>query len=51
MTKIPIGTIIHNIEMKPGKGGQLIRSAGTFAQLVGRDQGMAIIRLTSGEQS
>ena len=43
MTKIPIGTIIHNIEMKPGKGGQLIRSAGTFAQLVGRDQGMAII--------
>ena len=51
MTKIPIGTIIHNIEMKPGKGAQLIRSAGTFAQLVGRDQGMAIIRLTSGEQS
>ncbi len=50
MNKIPIGTIIHNIEMKPGKGGQLIRSAGTFAQLVGRDQGMAIIRLTSGEQ-
>ena len=50
MTKIPIGTIIHNIEMKPGKGGQLVRSAGTFAQLVGRDQGMAIIRLTSGEQ-
>ena len=50
MTKIPIGTIIHNIEMKLGKGGQLIRSAGTFAQLVGRDQGMAIIRLTSGEQ-
>ena len=47
---IPLGTIIHNIEMKPGKGGQLIRSAGTFAQLVGRDQGMAIIRLTSGEQ-
>ena len=47
---IPLGTIIHNIEMKPGKGGQLIRSAGTFAQLVGGDQGMAIIRLTSGEQ-
>ena len=37
MTKIPIGTIIHNIEMKPGKGGQLIRSAGTLAQLVVRD--------------
>ena len=50
MQNIPVGTIIHNIEMKPGKGGQLIRSAGTFAQLVGRDQGMAIIRLTSGEQ-
>ena len=36
--------------MKPGKGAQLIRSAGTFAQLVGRDQGMAILKLTSGEQ-
>lgn len=50
MKKMPIGTIIHNIEMKPGKGAQLIRSAGTFAQLVGRDQGMAILKLTSGEQ-
>ena len=50
MKKMPIGTIIHNIEMKPGKGAQLIRSAGTFAQLVGRDQGMAILKLTSGGQ-
>ena len=50
MKKMPIGTIIHNIEMKPGKGAQMTRSAGTFAQLVGRDQGMAILKLTSGEQ-
>ena len=47
---LPIGTIIHNVEMKPGKGGQIARAAGTYAQLAGRDQGQAIIRLTSGEQ-
>jgi large subunit ribosomal protein L2 len=47
---IPVGSIIHNVEMKPGKGGQLGRSAGTYVQLVGRDQGMAILRLGSGEQ-
>jgi large subunit ribosomal protein L2 len=47
---IPVGSIIHNVEMKPGKGGQIARSAGSYAQLVGRDQGMAILRLTSGEQ-
>ena len=47
---IPIGTIVHNVEMKPGKGGQIARSAGTFAQLVGRDAAYAVIRLTSGEQ-
>jgi len=46
---MPVGTIIHNIEMKPGKGAQMIRSAGTYAQLVGRDQGYAQIRLSSGE--
>jgi large subunit ribosomal protein L2 len=46
---MPVGTIIHNIEMKPRKGGQMVRSAGTFAQLVGRDQGYAQIRLASGE--
>ena len=46
---MPIGTIVHNVELKPGKGGQLARSAGTYAQLVGRDQGYAQIRLGSGE--
>jgi large subunit ribosomal protein L2 len=50
LRSIPVGTIIHNIELKPGKGGQIARSAGTFAQLVGRDQAYAIIRLSSGEQ-
>ncbi len=49
MRSMPIGTIIHNIEMKPGKGGQMARSAGTYAQLVGRDAGYAQIRLGSGE--
>ena len=47
---IPVGSIIHNVEMKPGKGGQIARSAGAYAQLVGRDAGMAILRLNSGEQ-
>jgi large subunit ribosomal protein L2 len=46
---LPIGAIIHNIEMKPEKGGQIARSAGTYAQLVGRDAGYAQIRLGSGE--
>jgi large subunit ribosomal protein L2 len=49
MRNIPVGTIIHNVEMKPGKGGQLARAAGTFAQLVGRDAGYALLRLSSGE--
>ncbi|AKQ41844.1 50S ribosomal protein L2 [Aurantiacibacter atlanticus] len=48
--QIPVGTIIHNVEMKPGKGGQIARSAGTYVQLVGRDRGMVIVRLNSGEQ-
>ena len=48
-TGMPIGTIIHNIEMKPGKGGQIARAAGTYAQFVGRDGGYAQIRLSSGE--
>lgn len=47
---IPVGTIVHNVEMKPGKGGQIARSAGSYVQLVGRDSGMAILRLNSGEQ-
>src|SRR3982751_2628348 len=47
---IPIGTIVHNIELKVGKGGQIARSAGTYAQIVGRDQDYVIMRLNSGEQ-
>jgi large subunit ribosomal protein L2 len=50
MKNIPVGTVIHNVEMKPGKGGQLARSAGTFVQLVGKDAGWALLRLSSGEQ-
>ena len=46
---MPIGTIVHNIELKPGKGGQIARSAGTYAQFVGRDGGYAQLRLSSGE--
>jgi large subunit ribosomal protein L2 len=49
MEKIPVGMFIHNVEMKPGKGGQLVRSAGTGAQLVGFDGGMAQVKLPSGE--
>ncbi|MED7788363.1 50S ribosomal protein L2 [Francisella sp. 19X1-34] len=49
LRNIPLGTVIHNIEMKPKKGAQMIRSAGTFAQLVGKDNAYAIIRLRSGE--
>ncbi len=46
---MPIGTIVHNVEMKPGKGGQIARAAGTYAQFVGRDGGYAQLRLSSGE--
>ena len=49
MAAIPVGTIIHNIEMKPGAGGKIARSAGTYAQLVGKDSGWAQIKLKSGE--
>src|SRR5246127_4303242 len=49
LRSMPVGTIIHNVEMKPEKGGQLARSAGSYAQLVGRDAGYAQIRLGSGE--
>jgi large subunit ribosomal protein L2 len=48
--QMPVGTIVHNVEMKPGKGGQIARSAGTYVQVVGRDRGMVIVRLNSGEQ-
>ena len=46
---MPVGTIVHNIEMKVGKGGQIARSAGTYAQFIGRDGGYAQLRLSSGE--
>ncbi len=49
MKNIPVGTVIHNVEMKPGKGGQLARSAGTYVQLTGKDSGYAILKLQSGE--
>ena len=49
LKNMPVGTIIYNIEMKPGKGGQFCRAAGTYAQLAGRDQGYAQIKLASGE--
>jgi large subunit ribosomal protein L2 len=49
LKSIPIGPIVHNVEMKPGKGGQLSRSAGTYAQIVGRDLGSIQLRLSSGE--
>jgi large subunit ribosomal protein L2 len=50
LAAMPVGTIVHNIELKPGAGGQIARSAGTYAQYVGREQGYAILRLNSGEQ-
>ncbi len=49
LANIPVGTIIYNIELKPGAGGKMARSAGTFAQLVGKDGGMAQLKLMSGE--
>ena len=49
MQNIPVGTIIHNIEMKQGKGGQIARAAGAYAQIIGKDHGYAQLRLSSGE--
>ncbi|MEO0620230.1 MAG: 50S ribosomal protein L2 [Pseudomonadota bacterium] len=49
MRAMPIGTIIHNVEMKVGKGGQIARSAGAYVQLAGRDAGYALLKLSSGE--
>ena len=49
LKNIPVGTIVHNVELRPGKGGQLARAAGTYVQLVGRDSGYALLRLASGE--
>src|SRR6202167_4274664 len=50
LANIPVGTIVHNVELKIGKGGAIARSAGTYAQIVGRDQGYVSLRLNSGEQ-
>jgi large subunit ribosomal protein L2 len=50
IANIPVGTIVHSVEMKIGKGGAIARSAGTYAQIAGRDQGYVILRLNSGEQ-
>lgn len=49
LEKIPVGTVIHSIELKPGKGGQLIRSAGTSAQVLGKEGKYVLVRLNSGE--
>ena len=49
LANIPVGTIIHNIEINPGRGAQLVRSAGDYAQLMAKENGMALLRLPSGE--
>ncbi|MCC7260203.1 MAG: 50S ribosomal protein L2 [Alphaproteobacteria bacterium] len=49
LKNIPVGTLVHNVEMKQGKGGQLARAAGTYVQLVGKDAGYALLKLRSGE--
>ena len=49
MRNIPVGSTVHNVELKPGKGGQLARSAGAYAQIVARDGAYVTIRLRSGE--
>ncbi len=49
LSAMPVGTIVHNVEFKAGAGGKIARSAGTYVQFVGRDQGYAILRLNSGE--
>ena len=49
LASMPIGTIVHNVELHPGKGGQLVRSAGTYAQLVARDGKYAVLRMPSSE--
>ncbi|MFV0296286.1 MAG: 50S ribosomal protein L2 [Hyphomicrobiaceae bacterium] len=49
LASMPVGSIVHNVELKPGRGGQMARSAGAYVQLVGRDSGWAILKLSSGE--
>lgn len=50
LSSMPVGTIVHNVELKPGAGGKMARAAGTYSQVVGRDAGYALLRLSSGEQ-
>jgi large subunit ribosomal protein L2 len=50
LSSIPVGTIVHNVELKPGKGGQIARSAGTYVQVVGKDGSYVMLRMASGEQ-
>jgi len=50
LANMPLGTIVHNVELKPGRGGQIVRSAGTSAQLMAREGGLATLRMPSGEQ-
>ncbi|MCS7200277.1 MAG: 50S ribosomal protein L2 [Caldimicrobium sp.] len=49
LRNIPVGTMVHNVELRPGKGGQLVRSAGAFAQILGKEKDYVILRLPSGE--
>lgn len=49
LSKIPVGTFVHNVELKPGKGGQIARSAGTSVQILGREEKYVLLRLQSGE--
>ncbi len=49
LKNIPVGTIVHNVELRPGKGGQITRSGGTYAQIIGRDSGYIQLRISSGE--
>ena len=49
LRNLPVGSVLHNVELKPGKGGQIARAAGAYVQLVGRDSGEALLRLASGE--
>jgi large subunit ribosomal protein L2 len=50
LANIPVGTMVHNVELVPGKGGQLVRAAGAVAQIMAKENGMALLRLPSGEQ-
>lgn len=50
LSSMPLGTLVHNVELKPGKGGQFARAAGSFARVVSRDQGYVVLLLSSGEQ-